>query len=155
MVRIPPVESFVGQEGVRGGKGKYYPSPSAKRLLKAFFELNPPTHLVPSHPTTSFSADQMIQFARAVGLEVSLASYGMLEDLLLKARVGGGDQTVGSRHSIGRSLFPSVAGSDWVDSVASSTNTRCQLSQRLMLAEMWQLMDSRVNHALVNKLMRV
>ena len=33
----------------------------------------------------------MIQFTRAVGLEVSLASYGMLEDLLLKTRVGGGD----------------------------------------------------------------
>ena len=64
----------------------------------------------------------MIQFARAVGLEFSLASYGMLEDLLLKARVGGGDQPVGSRHSIGRSAFPCVAGSSWEDSVASRTN---------------------------------
>ena len=63
----------------------------------------------------------MIQFARAVGLEVSLASNGMLEDLLLKARVGGGDQPVGSRHSIGRSPFPSVAGSSWGDSIASRT----------------------------------
>ena len=44
--------------------------------------MNPPTHLDPSHPTTSFSPDQLIQFARAVGLEVSLASYSMLEDLL-------------------------------------------------------------------------
>ena len=90
--------------------------------MKDFFELNLPTHLDPSHPTTSFSADQMIQFARAVGLEVSLASYGMLEDLLLKARVGGGDRPVGSRHSIGRSAFPSVAGSSWGDSIASRTN---------------------------------
>ena len=64
----------------------------------------------------------MIQFARAVGLEVSLASYGMLEDSLPKARVGGRDQLVGSRHSIGRSPFPSVAGSSWGDSVASRTN---------------------------------
>ena len=91
-------------------------------MLKVFFELNPLTHLDPSHPTTSFSADQMIQFARAVGLEVSLDSYGMLEDLLLKARVGGGDQPVGSRQSIGRSPFPSVASSSWGDSVASRTN---------------------------------
>ena len=89
--------------------------------MKDFFELNPPTHLDPSHPTTSFSADQMIQFARAVGLEVYLALYGMLEDLLLKAMVGGGVQPVGSRHSIGRSPFPSVAGSSWGDSVAPRT----------------------------------
>ena len=53
----------------------------------------------------------MIQFARAVGLDVSLASYGMLEDLLLKATVGGGNQPLGSRHSIERSPFRSVAGS--------------------------------------------
>ena len=91
-------------------------------MLKNFFEPNPPTHFDPSQPTTSLSADQMIQFARAVGLEFSLASYGMLEDLLLKARVGGGDQPVGSRHSIGRSAFPCVAGSSWEDSVASRTN---------------------------------
>ena len=90
--------------------------------MKVFFELNRPTHLDPSHPTTSFSADQMIQFTRAVGLELSLTSYGMLEDLLLKARVGGGYQVDGSRHSIGRSPFPSVAGSSWGDSVASRTN---------------------------------
>ena len=46
----------------------------------------------------------------------------MLEDLLLKARGGGGFQSVGSRHSIGRSPFPSVAGSSWGDSIASRTN---------------------------------
>ena len=64
----------------------------------------------------------MIHFARALGLEVSLASYGMLEDLLLKARVGGGVQPVESRHSIGTSPFPSVAGSSWGDSIASRSN---------------------------------
>ena len=82
--RVPRVESIVEEERVGAEKSRYYPSQSAKSLLKEFFELNPPTHLGPSHPTTSFSADQMIQFARAVGLEVSLASYGLLEDLLLK-----------------------------------------------------------------------
>ena len=64
----------------------------------------------------------MILFSRAVGLEVSLASYGMLEDLLLKAGGGGGFQSFGSRHSIGRSPFPSVAGPSWGDSITSRTN---------------------------------
>ena len=122
MVRVPQVESIAEGERVGAEKSRYYPSQSAKSLLKDFFELNPPTHLDPSHPTTSFSADQKIQFARAVGLEVSLASYGMLEDLLLKARGGGGFQSVGSRHSIESSPFPSVAGSSWGDSIASRTN---------------------------------
>ena len=122
MVRVPQVESIVEEEMVGAEKSRYYPSQSAKSLLKDFFQLNPPTPLDPSHPTTSFSADQMIQFARAVGLEVSLASYGILEDLLLKARGGGGFQSVGSRHSIGRSPFPSVAGSSRGDSIASRTN---------------------------------
>ena len=121
MVRVPRVESIVEEERVGVEKSRYYPSQSAKSLLKDFFELNPPTHLDPSHPTTGFKADQMIQFARAVGLEVSLASYGMLEDLLLKAGGGGGFQSVGSRHSVGRSPFPSVAGSSWGDSIASRT----------------------------------
>ena len=122
MVRVPQMESIVEEERIGVERSRYDPSQSAKSLLKDFFELNPPTHLDPSHPTTSFSADQMIQFARAVGLEVSLASYGMLEDLLLKARVVGGVQPVGSRHSIGRSPFPGVAGSSWGDSIASRTS---------------------------------
>ena len=45
----------------------------------------------------------------------------MLEDLLVKARVGDEDQPVGSRHSVGKSPFPSVAGSSWGDSIASRT----------------------------------
>ena len=81
--------------------------------------MNPPTHLDPSHPTTSFSADQMIQFARSVGLEVSLASYSMLEDLLLKARGGSGVHPMASRYTAGRSPIPSVAGSSMGDSVDS------------------------------------
>ena len=122
MVLVPRVGSIVEEERVGVEKSRYYPSQSAKSLLKDFFELNPPTPLDPSHPTTSFSADQMIQFARAVGLEISLASYGMLEDLLLKEGGGGGFQSVGSRHSVGRYPFPSVAGSSWGDSSASRTN---------------------------------
>ena len=45
----------------------------------------------------------MIQFVRAVGLEVSLASFGMLEDLLLKTNLigrGGGGGKASSRFSV-------------------------------------------------------
>ena len=83
IVRIPPMEEMFRQEDTPKERTKDYPSHSAKSFLKDFLELNPPTHLGPSHPTTSFTADQMTQFARAVGLEASLASYSMLEDLLL------------------------------------------------------------------------
>ena len=59
----------------------------------------------------------MIQFARAIGLEVFLATFGMLEDVLLK--IGGkagkhvGDKSSGQSGSISR------AGSTAVESVAS------------------------------------
>ena len=89
MVRVPTVVSSAGLPDATAARTKYYPSQSAKSLLKDFFELNPPTHLDAMHHTTSFSADQMIQFARAACLEVSLASFGMLEDLLLKANLIG------------------------------------------------------------------
>ena len=88
MVRVPSVDEMFGEEAAPKQKTRYCPSQSAKSLLKECLEMNPPTHLDPSRPSTSFTADQRIQFARAVGLEVSLASYSMLEDLLLKARGG-------------------------------------------------------------------
>ena len=119
MVRIPAVGELFGQEAAPKERTRYYPSQSAKSLLKDCFEMNPPTHLDRSHPTTSFSADQMIQFARAVGLEVSLVSYSMLEDLLLKAGGGSRAHPVTSRYPAGPSAFPSVAGSSMGDSVSS------------------------------------
>ena len=119
MVRVPPVDGIFGQETAPKERTRYYPSQSAKSLLEEYFELNPPTHLDPSHATTSFSADQLIQFARAVGMEVSLASYRMLEDLMLKARESSGAHPMTSRYTAGRSPFPSVAGSSMGDSVAS------------------------------------
>ena len=85
--------------------------------MKDFFEHNPATYLDATHQTTNFSADEMIQFARAVGLEVSLASFGMLEDMLLKANLiarGGGGGKVSSR-----SVYSSRAGTSVGDSVAS------------------------------------
>ena len=42
-----------------------------------------------AHATTCLRAQQKIQFARAVGLEVSLALYGILEDLFWRARGAG------------------------------------------------------------------
>ena len=117
MVRIPAVGSSGGLPDSNAVRTKYYPSQSARSLMKDFFERNPPTHLDAVHQTTSFSQDQMIQFARAVGLEVSLASFGMLEDLLLKAnpigRCGGGGR------ASSKSAFSSCAGTSVGDSVAS------------------------------------
>ena len=54
-----------------------------------------------------------------MGLEVSLGSHRMLEDLLLKARGGSGVYLVTSGFSARRSPFPSVAGLSMCDSVAS------------------------------------
>ena len=67
MVRVPPVKEMFLKESSTKERTKYHLSQSGKSLLKAYFDLNPPTHLDPSHGTISFSADQMIQFARAVG----------------------------------------------------------------------------------------
>ena len=101
MVSIPPVDECFGQEVIQKERTKYYPSQSAKSLLNDCFELNLPTHLGPNHPTTSSNADQMIQFARAVGFKVSSPSYSMLADLLLKARGGNGAYPVTSSSHAG------------------------------------------------------
>ena len=118
-MRIPPVDEMSGQEATPKKRTKYFPSQSAESLLKQYSKLNPPTRLDHSHLTASSSADQMIQFARAVGLEMALVSYSMLEDMLLKAKGGSGAYPVTSRYPAGRSPFPSFAGSSMVDSVAS------------------------------------
>ena len=77
--------------------------------------MNRPTRLDPGHIATSLSADQMIQVARAVGLEVILASYRHLEDLFLRARGASG---LGVREQRGRSPLTSFFGSAVADSVA-------------------------------------
>ena len=82
MVPVPTMVSSGVPPYVGAVRTKYYPSQSAISLLKAFFEHNSPTHLDATHQTTSFSADQVVKFARAVGLEFSSASFGMLEELL-------------------------------------------------------------------------
>ena len=117
MVRVPTVVSSGRLPDANAVRTKYYPSQSAKSLFKDFFEHNPSTHLDATHQTTSFSADQMIQFARAVGLEVSLASFEMLEDLLLKINLIG--RRGGGGKASSKSTFSSCAGTSIGDSVAS------------------------------------
>ena len=62
------------------------------------------------------STDQMIQLAKAVGLEVTWTSYGLLEDLLLCAR---SVDTLKVRGQPSRLPFPSVVRSVVGDSVAT------------------------------------
>ena len=114
---LPAVSGASVQPGLGGGRSKYYPSESARTLLKECFADNPPVQLDPHQQLTGLSSDQMIQFARAVGLEVSLATFGMLEDVLLKI-CGKPGRNVGERGS-GRSVSRSGSGSTVVDSVAS------------------------------------
>ena len=114
-IEVPPREELVVQEK-SSQRTKYIPSQSAKTLLKDFVELNPPNMLDPGHTTASLSAYQMIQYARAVWLEVTLGSYGLLEDFLQRSR---GVSNLGVHDQQGRSLFPSVAESAVIDSVAS------------------------------------
>ena len=59
----------------------------------------------------------MIQFARVIGLEVSLATFGMLEDVLLKIGKKNG-RNVGEKGS-GRSVSLSRSGSTVMESAAS------------------------------------
>ena len=59
----------------------------------------------------------MIQFARAVGLELSLASFQILEDLLLKTNILGSSGGGGKASS--RSVFSSQAATSVRNSVAS------------------------------------
>ena len=109
---LPAVSGATVQPGLGAGRSKYYPSESAKTLLKECFADNPPVQLDPHQ-----QSDQMIQFARAVGLEVSLATFGMLEDVLLK--IGGKTgKNVGEKGS-GQSASLSWSRSTVMESVAS------------------------------------
>ena len=119
LVRVPTIGSPGGPPDANAVRTKYYPGQFAKSFLKDFFEHNPPTHSDATHKKTSFSADQIIEFARAVGLEVSLASFGMLEDLLLKTNLIGRGGGGGRGKASSRSAFSSCTGTSVGDSVAS------------------------------------
>ena len=105
------------QRDMGAGRSKYYPSVSARTLLKECFADNPPVQLDPHQQLTGMSSDQKIQFARALGLEVSLATFGMLKDVLLKIGEKAG-RNVGDKSS-GQSGSFSRAKSTVVESVAS------------------------------------
>ena len=64
------------------------------------------------HTITSLTADQFVQFARAVGLD------GLFEDLLLRAR---GAPNLDVRWQPGRLAFLSVVGSVLGESAASQS----------------------------------
>ena len=99
---VPGFSGATVQPGLGAGRSKYYPSESARTLLKVCFADNPPVQLDPHQQLTGMSSDQMIQFARAFGLEVSLATFGMLEDVLLKigGKTGRNVGEKGSRQSV-------------------------------------------------------
>ena len=114
---LPGFSGGTVQPGLGAGRSKYYPSESARTLLKECFADNPPVQLDPHQQLTGMSSDQMIQFARAIGLEVSLATFGMLEDVLLK--IGRkAERNVGEKGS-GKSVSLSRSGSTIMESVAS------------------------------------
>ena len=88
-----------------------------RELLQECFADNPPVPLDAHQQLTGMSSDQMIQFVRAIGLEVSIATFGMLEDVLLK--IGGkAGRNVGGKGS-GQSPSFSRAGSTVIENVAS------------------------------------
>ena len=85
--------------------------------MKGCFADNPPVQLDPHQQLTRLSSDQMIQFARAIGLEGSLATFGMLEDVLLKS--GRRSERNVCEKGSGKSVSPSRSGSTVMESVAS------------------------------------
>ena len=113
----PAVSGATVQPGLGDGRSKYYPSEFARTRLKECFADNPPVQLDPHQQVSGMSSDQMIQFARAVGLEVSSATFGMLEDVLLE-NGGKTGRNVGERGS-GQSVSHSRSGSTVMESVAS------------------------------------
>ena len=114
---VPGFSGATVQPGLGAGRSKYYPSESARTLLIECFTDNPPVQLDPHQQLNGLSSDQMIQFARAIALEVSLATFGMLEDVLLKIGKKTG-RNVGEKGS-GRSVSLSRSGSIVMESVAS------------------------------------
>ena len=114
---LPAVSGATVQPGLGVGHSKYYPSESARTLLKECFADNPPVQLDPHQQVTGMTSDRMIQFARAIGLEVSLATFGMLEDVLLK--FGGKTGRNAGEKGSGQSASLSRSGSTVMESVAS------------------------------------
>ena len=114
---LPFSSGTTGQHGLDTGCSKYYPSDCAIIFLKECFADIPPSQLDPHQQLTGMRSDQMIQFARAIGLEVSLVTFGISEDVLLK--IGGKNGRNVGDESSGQSLPFSGAGFTVMESVAS------------------------------------
>ena len=113
---LPGSSRATVQHGLGAGRSNFYPSESARTLLKECFADNE-VQLDPHQQLTGMSSDQMIQIARAIGLEISLATFGMLEDGLLK--IGGKAGRNAGDKGKGQSPSFSRAGSTVVESVGS------------------------------------
>ena len=114
---LPGSSRATVQPVLGAGRSNYHPSEAARTLLKECFANNPPVQLDDHQQLTGMSSDQMIQFARLIGLEVFLATFGMLEDVLLKI-VGKTGRSVGERRS-GQSASLGRSGSTVVEIMAS------------------------------------
>ena len=81
---VPGFPSFSGtatQPRMSFGRTKCYASDFAETLLKDRFAESSPTHFDTKQQVTGMSEDQMIQLAREIDLEVSLATFGLLDDV--------------------------------------------------------------------------
>ena len=114
---LPSFSGTEAQQGVSTERIKYYPRDSARTFLQDCFMENPPEGVDPLQQVTGMSVDQLIQFAKGAGLEVSLATFGMLEDVLLK--IGGKGGRGGGDRSSGQLPLISRAGSTVVENIAS------------------------------------
>ena len=148
---LPDVSGATVQPGLGAGRSNYYPSQSARTLLKECLADNPPVQLDPHQQLTGMSSDQMIQFAGAVGLEVSSATFGMLEDVLFK--IGGKTGGMLVRKEVD-SLFRSVGQSPlswrvWLRVLY----ILCRPLQSRLIVINWRVIR-RSNHVPVGKQMR-
>ena len=105
------------QQGLGTGRSKGYPSDSAGTVLKECSADNPPIQLDPHEQLTGMSSDQLIQFARAIGLEISSANFGLLEDVLSK--IGGNTGRNDGDKGSGQYPSSSRGGSTAIESVGS------------------------------------
>ena len=87
------------------------------RVFRRIFLSSTSLHLDLVHQMTSFMADELIHFAKAAGLQVSLAPSRKLADLLLKFSLVGG-MSGDVEKVFGRSSCPGRAGTVTSESVA-------------------------------------
>ena len=115
-IDLPGSSGATMQHSLGTGRSKYYTSESAG-MLKECFADNPPVQLDLHQQMTGMGSGQMIQFAGAIGLDVPLATFGMLQDVLLK--IGGKTGRNVDDKGIGQSPSFGKAGSTVMERVSS------------------------------------